>query len=225
MVRLLYVCCASSHYRFSSACFTEDDYGIADSLYRVVNFVIMVVGISSLYSLFNVISIIIKHGLNFLIKKLDRQCNCACEPFAKAQAVLTGHRRNAIIPRLNPGKRKSSAAPNGRQTIESVDRRESDEMIDVREFLQANKVSLAVMQKDLFESAQRGRTGFIGSPASHTPSPPALMHLRQVHANAHGHHHQNAHRSHSHGHDKDPDFTPGNIGPMSIVEHTLGDDA
>ncbi|XP_055331800.1 potassium channel subfamily K member 13-like [Paramacrobiotus metropolitanus] len=192
-------------------------YGAADSVYRLANFVIMIVGISSLYSLFNVISIIIKHGLNWIIKKLDQKCQCACQcdclPFAKVQ---TGRRRNAIIPNVIQQRRPTM----------DTDRRYSEEVIDVREFLQATKVSLAVMQKDLFESAQRGRTGFIGqlatprAPATSdaVPSPRDTIHLRNLHA--HSTHH---HRSHDHL-DKDPDFTPGNIGPLAIVEHTLGDD-
>ena len=45
---------------------------------------------------------------------------------------------------------------------ESGSRRGSGEMINMREFLQANKISLAMMQKQLYETAQRGQMSDTG---------------------------------------------------------------
>ena len=49
---------------------------------------------------------------------------------------------------------------------ESGSRRGSGEMINMREFLQANKISLAMMQKQLYETSLRGKsdTGGIHGP-------------------------------------------------------------
>jgi potassium channel subfamily K member 13 len=129
----------------------EEDYGAGDLAYRFFNVLIIVIGTSSLYSLFNVISIIIKHGLNYIIKKVDQQCcKYCCRQLYQVQTALMAYRRNAIIPGT-----QSISSPNVLTSINdgtyspsgSDERRYSDEMIDVREFLQANKVSLAVMQK------------------------------------------------------------------------------
>ncbi|GAV07356.1 hypothetical protein RvY_17195 [Ramazzottius varieornatus] len=198
----------------------QESYGVADILYRICNVVIIIVGTSSLYSLFNVISIIIKHGLNFLIKKLDQRCTCRCRFPFNAHKVLNGpQRRNAIIPGLRRQstiiRRKESVAVNG--VVD--DRRDSvysDEIIDVREFLQATKVSLAVMQKDLYESAQRGRTGFHGQQSSTMVSMPVWHHSR---------HHTRHRSSRDSDDDGDRDFTTANIGSLAIAEHTLRDES
>jgi hypothetical protein len=69
-------------------------------------------------------------------------------------------RRNAITPgHLHRGGKPAAAV-----TVTDVDadsdseyRRNSGEMISMKDFLQANKISLAMMQKQLWETAQRGR--------------------------------------------------------------------
>jgi hypothetical protein len=74
-------------------------------------------------------------------------------------------------------------------------RRLSGEMISMKDFLQANKVSLAVMQKQLYETAQMQRGGCqygndrgYGSSGRRTPG----------------------------------SFTPGTVGPLAIVSQKLG---
>lgn len=121
-------------------------------LYRFGNFCFLVVGVCCIYSLFNVTSIVIKQFLNWLIKKLD--CRCCYRPKPRP-------RRNAIT----PGHMNRKAA-NGVPDLTDVDsnydsdcdgsRRGSGEMISMKDFLQANKISLAMMQKQLYETAQRG---------------------------------------------------------------------
>lgn len=121
-------------------------------LYRFGNFCFLVVGCCCIYSLFNVTSIVIKQFLNWLIRKLD--CKCCYKPKPRP-------RRNAITPgHLS----KSKGGPDLTDVDSNYDsdgsRRGSNEMISMRDFLQANKISLAMMQKQLYETAHRhGATG------------------------------------------------------------------
>lgn len=115
--------------------------------YRLGNFIFIVIGCCCIYSLFNVTSIVIKQFLNWILKKLD--CRCCYKPKPRP-------RRNAIT----PGHMQKQAAANS-VTVDDCDsdsegRRNSGEMISMRDFLQANKISLAMMQKQLWETAQRG---------------------------------------------------------------------
>lgn len=123
-------------------------------LYRFGNFCFLVVGCCCIYSLFNVTSIVIKQFLNWLIKKLD--CRCFYKPKPARPA-----RRNAITPNHFQKQANKMNAPDltdvdSNYDSESGSRRGSGEMINMREFLQANKISLAMMQKQLYETAQRG---------------------------------------------------------------------
>ena len=120
-------------------------------LYRFGNFCFIVVGCCCIYSLFNVTSIVIKQFLNWLIKKLDCQCCYRPKP---ARAV----RRNAITPgHLQRQAKATSVDLTDADSYDSdMERRNSGEMISMRDFLQANKISLAMMQKQLYETAQRG---------------------------------------------------------------------
>jgi hypothetical protein len=75
-------------------------------------------------------------------------------------------------------------------------RRLSGEMISMKDFLQANKVSLAVMQKELYETAQMQRGGFqYGSDRAYSSS----------------------------GRRTPGSFTPGTVGPLAIVSQKLGE--
>jgi hypothetical protein len=117
--------------------------------YRLGNFIFLVIGCCCIYSLFNVTSIVIKQFLNWLIKKLD--CQCCYRPKRPKQ------RRNAITPGLQ---KQGKGCPDLTDVDSNYDsessRRGSNEMISMRDFLQANKISLAMMQKQLYETAQRG---------------------------------------------------------------------
>lgn len=121
-------------------------------LYRIGNFLFLVIGCCFIYSLFNVTSIVIKQVLNWMIRKLDFQCCYKPPPRT---------RRNAITPNQDHTRRRGGAAPDlldvdSNYDSEDGSRRGSNEMISMKDFLQSNKISLAMMQKQLYETAQRG---------------------------------------------------------------------
>lgn len=150
--------------------------------YRFGNFIFLLLGCSLIYSLFNVMSIIIKQLLNYLIFKLDcRRMKCKCRK-RKPMVERIRQRRNAITP------------DHLRKHHDDMERRNSDEMTSMRDFLYVNKVSLAVMQKQLYETAQRGRTG---------PIVPPLVQPRNLDVGT---------------------LKPGTVGPLAILEDKLGDD-
>uniref|UniRef100_A0A668UZC8 Potassium channel domain-containing protein n=1 Tax=Oreochromis aureus TaxID=47969 RepID=A0A668UZC8_OREAU len=103
--------------------------------YRFGNCLFILMGVCCIYSLFNVISIVIKQTLNWILGKLvcsgkHQLCSCStpgcCETDAGAVAEV------------------------------QVGRRLSGEMISVNEFMASNKVSLALLQKQLSETAHQG---------------------------------------------------------------------
>lgn len=108
-------------------------------------------------------------------------------------------RRTGIITSL----KKPSNNQNGTKKEEGdtdsesdASRRNSGELISMKDFLKANKVSLAVMQKQLYETAQMQRGGG------------GVYHASGVY----GHRRPPAHS-----------FTPGMVGPLAIVSEKLGD--
>ncbi|XP_068457176.1 potassium channel subfamily K member 13 isoform X3 [Clinocottus analis] len=136
--------------------------------YRLGNCIFILMGVCCIYSLFNVISIIIKQTLTWIVGKLvcsgrHQSCSC-CRPGQKRL------KRNTVQP-------ISSHCPAGRHrymdgSVETVcdsetdagavadgvyvGRRLSGEMISVNEFMVSNKVSLALLQKQLSETAHQG---------------------------------------------------------------------
>lgn len=119
-------------------------------LYRFGNFVFIVIGCCCIYSLFNVTSIVIKQILNWILRKLDvRQYRCCYRPKPRP-------RRNAITPGHINRQAKGAVTVSDVENDSDSERRNSGEMISMRDFLQANKISLAMMQKQLWETAQRG---------------------------------------------------------------------
>uniref|UniRef100_A0A671R604 Potassium channel subfamily K member 13-like n=1 Tax=Sinocyclocheilus anshuiensis TaxID=1608454 RepID=A0A671R604_9TELE len=132
----------------------------AQEAYRLGNCLFILMGVCCIYSLFNVISIIIKQTLNWILGKLDcskAQCPCRGRPY----------RRRA------PGKRFTNASVETVCDSETdAGRRLSGEMISVNDFM-ANKVSLAILQKQLSETAhgnprqshvrQNGFSGGVGA--------------------------------------------------------------
>ncbi|KAJ1105323.1 hypothetical protein NDU88_002731 [Pleurodeles waltl] len=119
----------------------------SQGLYRFGNFVFILMGVCCIYSLFNVISIVIKQCINWILKKLD--CGC-CQ---RCQRKLFRARRNAVMPGNIRTRRNISIETDGVNESEVDGRRMSGEMISMRDFLAANKVSLAIMQKQLSETA------------------------------------------------------------------------
>uniref|UniRef100_A0A667WS17 Potassium channel, subfamily K, member 12 like n=1 Tax=Myripristis murdjan TaxID=586833 RepID=A0A667WS17_9TELE len=101
----------------------------AQEAYRLGNCLFILMGVCCIYSLFNVISIIIKQTLNWILGKL-------------------------VCPRRDQPCSETDAGP----VADGVygGRRLSGEMISVNEFMVSNKVSLALLQKQLSETAHQG---------------------------------------------------------------------
>ncbi|XP_068237521.1 LOW QUALITY PROTEIN: potassium channel subfamily K member 13-like [Palaemon carinicauda] len=147
---------------FTSAQQPNEFYGPGLSAYRFFNFAILVLGCCCIYSLFNVISITIKQFLNCIIKRMV--CCCArgrCTQTPRRNAVSPSRLQKHTIKRVEGGDIDSMY---GSET----ERKLSGEMVSMREYITSNKVSLAVMQKQLYETAQMGR----GSASSAHPRTP-----------------------------------------------------
>ncbi|RWS00637.1 potassium channel subfamily K member 12-like protein, partial [Dinothrombium tinctorium] len=144
-------------------------------VYRFANFICIVIGCCCIYSLFNVTSIVIKQFLNWLIKKLDCKCNCFKKKQSPVFTQVARTRRNALTPNhvrayainhqksVNVKASISEAQSDPDSTYDS----DGEKEICMRDLLKSNKVSLAILQKELYESAQRGKCR---SPAILLPS-------------------------------------------------------
>ncbi|VTJ92228.1 Hypothetical predicted protein, partial [Marmota monax] len=119
-------------------------------LYRLGNFLFILLGVCCIYSLFNVISILIKQVLNWMLRKLSCRCCAHCCPAPGAPLA----RRNAITPgsRLRRRLAALGADPAARDS-DTEGRRLSGELISMRDLTASNKVSLALLQKQLSETA------------------------------------------------------------------------
>ncbi|KAM4013696.1 potassium channel subfamily K member 13 [Anomaloglossus baeobatrachus] len=129
-------------------------------LYRCGNFLFIFMGVCCIYSLFNVISIVIKQCVNWILKKLE--CRC-CH---KCQRKLCRTKRNVVMPGNVRTRRNISIETDGVYESETDGRRMSGEMISMKDFLASNKVSLAIMQKQLSETAN-GCPRQIGTSSRH----------------------------------------------------------
>lgn len=117
-------------------------------LYRFGNFIFILMGVCCIYSLFNVISIVIKQILNWVLKKFE--CRC-CPKCHKSSTRLS--RRNAITPGARLRRQNVAMDADGQYDSDTEGRRLSGEMISMRELTASNKVSLAILQKQLSETA------------------------------------------------------------------------
>ncbi|XP_051831187.1 potassium channel subfamily K member 12 isoform X2 [Antechinus flavipes] len=117
-------------------------------LYRLGNFLFILMGVCCIYSLFNVISIIIKQVLNWMLKKLSCQC---CNRCRRPSSRLG--RRNAITPGSRFRHHLNAMEADGHYDSDAEGRRLSGEMISMRDLIASNKVSLALLQKQLSETA------------------------------------------------------------------------
>ncbi|XP_005735673.1 potassium channel subfamily K member 13 [Pundamilia nyererei] len=126
--------------------------------YRFGNCLFILMGVCCIYSLFNVISIVIKQTLNWILGKLRRQLRQLAHFRPKRI------KRNAVQPisshhRYTDGSVETvcdSETDAGALAEVQVGRRLSGEMISVNEFMVSNKVSLALLQKQLSETAHQG---------------------------------------------------------------------
>ncbi|NWH87597.1 KCNKD protein, partial [Aegithalos caudatus] len=119
----------------------------SQGLYRFGNFVFILMGVCCIYSLFNVISIVIKQSINWILKKL------ACKCCHRCQRRLFRSRRNVVMPGNVRSQRNISIETDAVNESDTDGRRLSGEMISMKDFLASNKVSLAIMQKQLSETA------------------------------------------------------------------------
>ncbi|KAG5318143.1 KCNKD protein, partial [Pseudoatta argentina] len=123
--------------------------------YRFTNFVFLVMGCCCIYSLLNVTSIVIKQGLNYVIHKLQYGNRNVAAPYLP--------RRQSSVSTVYYSKRRPNRLV-GTDSIRAQDNSEmpcriSGELVSMKEFLSANKVSLAVMQKQLYDAAQKQKGG------------------------------------------------------------------
>ena len=138
-------------------------------LYRLGNFIFIVLGCCCIYSLFNVTSIVIKQVLNWMLRKLNCECRIRKPPMTRRNAITPGHlQRRSTVKNAAAGAGAAATGAGGKGgaptvTVTEADgdsdseyRRNSGEMISMKDFLQANKISLAMMQKQLWETSQRG---------------------------------------------------------------------
>jgi len=122
--------------------------------YRFANFIFLVVGCCCIYSLLNVTSIVIKQGLNYVIHKLQYGNQDVAAPYlprrqSSVSAIYYSKKRSRLVSRDSIRAKDNPEMP----------RRMSGELISMKDFLSANKVSLAVMQKQLYDAAQKQRGG------------------------------------------------------------------
>ncbi|KAJ8290292.1 hypothetical protein GJAV_G00011020 [Gymnothorax javanicus] len=129
--------------------------------YRLGNFLFILAGVCCIYSLFNVISIVIKQFLNWSLKRLELLYRCHCCPGKGLRP-----RRNTVMPGHLRVRRNISIETDIVNESDTDGRRMSGEMISMKDFLAANKVSLAIMQKQLSETAN-GRPRQLGSSSRH----------------------------------------------------------
>ncbi|XP_053737801.1 potassium channel subfamily K member 13b isoform X1 [Synchiropus splendidus] len=126
--------------------------GQATTAYQLGNFLFILTGVCCIYSLFNVISIVIKQVLNWLLRRLEAPCRCCLS--RKGPLSHRHPRRNVVAPGQMRSRRDPSIETDGINESETdTGRRMSGEMISIRDFLAANKVNLAIMQKQLSEMA------------------------------------------------------------------------
>ncbi|XP_068457177.1 potassium channel subfamily K member 13 isoform X4 [Clinocottus analis] len=111
--------------------------------YRLGNCIFILMGVCCIYSLFNVISIIIKQTLTWIVGKLPISSHCP----AGRHRYMDGSVETVCDSETDAG-----AVADGVY----VGRRLSGEMISVNEFMVSNKVSLALLQKQLSETAHQG---------------------------------------------------------------------
>uniref|UniRef100_A0A8C5L1K4 Potassium channel, subfamily K, member 13 n=1 Tax=Jaculus jaculus TaxID=51337 RepID=A0A8C5L1K4_JACJA len=115
----------------------------SQGLYRFANFVFILMGVCCIYSLFNVISILIKQTMNWILRKLDGGCQ-------QCQRGLLRSRRNVVMPGNVRSRCNISIETDGVMESDTDGRRLSGEMISMKN---SNKVSLAILQKQLSEMA------------------------------------------------------------------------
>lgn len=206
------------------------------NFYVFTNTVILAIGCCFLYSVFNVISIVLKQILNWLIYRLkDIKIWCHLgNNNHHPERVIRKYSLKMQRERKNNQRRKSSiqiirrtlrkkthfsraslsqqgTSQATEQEFVRTDRKLSDDgLTSMKDFFTSNQVSLALMQKQLQESAQKAKTypGSVNSPfTSRHPIPTVTVSTTSTYKNS-----LPAGR-----------FIPGTIGPLAILCDKLGD--
>jgi hypothetical protein len=73
----------------------QPSYGQFEMVYRLFAFALMILGSCSIYSLLNVMSIIVKQLLNYIIKKMDYCGDCCCCNYCRRSAVKVRRRMSS----------------------------------------------------------------------------------------------------------------------------------
>ncbi|XP_034033347.1 potassium channel subfamily K member 13 [Thalassophryne amazonica] len=186
----LYFCfVAFSTIGFGDLVSSQREHYESQGAYRLGNCLFILMGACCIYSLFNVISIIIKQILNWILSKLVCHHNCSCSPascwWLCCPCIHKKHHNRSHPPAHLSRKRLkrntvqpiSTQCPAGKHryrdgSVETICDSETDaggvadgvnigrhlsgEMISVNEFMVSNKVSLALLQKQLSETAHQG---------------------------------------------------------------------
>ena len=123
-------------------------YGAAQ-WYGVANFVVTVVGVCCMYSLFNIVSIIIKQLLNYVIRRADGLC-AAPTPRPLSGKVGDSAAGRLHTPRRSPDVLKSASSREDLDavTVDHGQPRPPDGVIFPRELLQANRVRARARHAD-----------------------------------------------------------------------------
>ena len=120
-----------------------DEFYGASQWYGVANFIVTVAGVCCMYSLFNIVSIIIKQLLNYVIRRVDGLCTAQTRELSGKVGDSAGPLPSLHTPRLSPDALKSASSREDLDAV-MVDRgpaRPQDGVIFPRELLQANRVS------------------------------------------------------------------------------------
>ncbi len=210
------------------------------NFYVFANIVILAIGCCFLYSVFNVISIVLKQILNWLIyriRSLRSRCPFVCRKQPSDRMLRKyslrmqkerrqGHRRKSSIHIIRRNLKRKGAgdgdtandhSPRYGTTHldgEEVDPRKlsDDGLISMKDFFTSNQVSLALMQKQLQESAQQQAGGWNSTPQVLTP--PISRHpVPTVSASVAPTHRTSFPAGR---------FIPGTIGPLAILCDKLG---
>uniref|UniRef100_A0A3P8XXX6 Potassium channel domain-containing protein n=1 Tax=Esox lucius TaxID=8010 RepID=A0A3P8XXX6_ESOLU len=149
----LYFCfVAFSTIGFGDLVSSQREHYEAQDAYRLGNCLFILMGVCCIYSLFNVISIVIKQTLNWILARLKRFKHNSVRP-TPSHAPAGGHRyTDASVETVCDSETDAGAG------VDRVagGRRLSGEMISVNDFTASNKVSLALLQKQLCETAHQG---------------------------------------------------------------------
>lgn len=204
-----------------------------NNFYVLANIVILAIGCCFLYSVFNVISIVLKQILNWLIYRLkalsaywrlisrrrhnDRMLRKYSLKMQKERRHC--HRRKSSVHSVRRMLRRKEGAEcaSGATELNDAARKMSDDgLISMKDFFTSNQVSLALMQKQLQDSA-REQSGHWHSPPP-VLSPPITRHAAPTVPTVSSSVAPTHKSSFPAGR-----FIPGTIGPLAILCDKLGD--